>query len=544
MAGASDTQTSINVIVWEWQNDLRLWEPYEPSVCGHIEHASRNTSAVSFSLANLLPDEFSSHHIDFSGPNRDQGVQLNRRTMKRREIRRRIVSSSEPGGVAEGVFWKWWAGRELGENPRLEWKFYPTVISQAVERVKRGYDQGVMASSFNFQQRFPDFPYTVDVAKCEQKNNSSGFVRKIKREIVVFPRAKPAAFPNSARSSLANDAGTGVRAAIPSTSVMSSGVTRISMRTESSVTAPTLAQSTLSVGSWQAELANATTRTRTTRSSEASGVSTLSRIRSAHLAAAETLSTTKPDVICSRDSSLRSTISAVSPRTAQATRSMTDSASTTVDSINQKVAVVPKASGVSTLSRIKSAAAETLSTTKPDVICSRNSSLRSTISAQATRSMTHSVPSTTIDSVKQKVAVVPKAKAAITPKDAVASKPVVVPKAAAMSKAAAFYHAAAIPEAVSVPRAVVVPKAVNSIATGISPSAAVAVVKKTSSLDRGSGISNAALRGETSHERLMTIDEYRKKQTVEAAVAFEVGYNFRYGAGGLSFVCRPCLCRL
>ena len=189
MAVSCGSNQTYKVVVWEWLNDLILWEPYEPAVVDFIEKQYQLRS--SFSLTAQFPKTFPSHEIKFSSSSSKEadessrGFQRNLKTDTKRVIRRHLVSSADAGGIAEGVFWKW-----QGDNRQRPWNFYPTEVSQKIEVAKRDYDQRLANAMINLETTFP-FPYTVDVANFQQVKNSSGFVRVIKREITVhFPRVQ------------------------------------------------------------------------------------------------------------------------------------------------------------------------------------------------------------------------------------------------------------------------------------------------------------------------------------------------------------------
>ena len=51
-----------------------------------------------------------------------------------RPIRRTLINSTDPGGVADGIWWKW-------QGDVRPWEYYPTSISQAIEEFYQAITQ-------------------------------------------------------------------------------------------------------------------------------------------------------------------------------------------------------------------------------------------------------------------------------------------------------------------------------------------------------------------------------------------------------------------
>jgi len=212
----ADADAPFQVVIWEWKNDFDAWEPYEPVVVKAIE--DRREGHKSVSLTTLFPSLFPAHQIVFHAqtphaPQPTAGYQVNTKTAKQRPIRRKVVSSTDTGGVAKGIFWKW-----KGDNRHRPWNFYSLEISQRIEEHREKYLRGTVGPTINFEPLFPSFPYTVDLVRNEQKKNTTGYVRELKREITVhFPRvggsSNTSVFPGSSQCAVETN---GVRSSVPS----------------------------------------------------------------------------------------------------------------------------------------------------------------------------------------------------------------------------------------------------------------------------------------------------------------------------------------
>jgi len=210
----ADADAPFQVVIWEWKNDFDAWEPYEPVVVKAIE--DRREGHKSVSLTTLFPSLFPAHQIVFHAqtphaPQPTAGYQVNTKTAKQRPIRRKVVSSTDTGGVAKGIFWKW-----KGDNRHRLWNFYPVEISQRIEEHREKFYRFGVGAAINLEPLFPAFPYTVDVSRSEQKKNTTGFVRELKREITIhFPRVGGSSTAGIVpASSLSADGKDGVRSSV------------------------------------------------------------------------------------------------------------------------------------------------------------------------------------------------------------------------------------------------------------------------------------------------------------------------------------------
>ena len=57
-----------SVILWEWSNDIHMWEPYEPRVTDFIETKFQANPSATFSLGPMSPN-LSLYEIVFSSAN-------------------------------------------------------------------------------------------------------------------------------------------------------------------------------------------------------------------------------------------------------------------------------------------------------------------------------------------------------------------------------------------------------------------------------------------------------------------------------------------
>ena len=95
-----------------------------------------------------------------------------------RSIRRTIVNSTDPGGVADGVWWRW----QADVRP---WEYYPTSISQAIEERYQALNRhsgGGAVPKLDLQVYSQKCPYLVDVVAQTQINKNTGFIRAISRD--------------------------------------------------------------------------------------------------------------------------------------------------------------------------------------------------------------------------------------------------------------------------------------------------------------------------------------------------------------------------
>jgi len=123
MAAASDSAEPHSIILWEFMNNINMWEPYEPKIVEYLESNSLANSSTPLSLG-FAASHLKDFVVIFSSAS--SGVQLNVHTGVPRQVRRRLIFSMD-GGVARGVLWQW------QENARC-WRFYPTEISQLIEK--------------------------------------------------------------------------------------------------------------------------------------------------------------------------------------------------------------------------------------------------------------------------------------------------------------------------------------------------------------------------------------------------------------------------
>lgn len=175
-----------SVVVWEFLNDLNLWEVYEPAVADLLEMHSQTNPSSPLSLAPASP-LLASLQVTLSS-NAD-GVQRNIHSGTQRQIRRRLISSTDPGGVADGVFWQW--------RDDTRWRFYPTEVSQMMEaflvRIRQQQQQQPQqqqqtptpSSVIDTQSQFPRLPYLLDVVNCVQTRKDTRFQRQMRRRTDV-----------------------------------------------------------------------------------------------------------------------------------------------------------------------------------------------------------------------------------------------------------------------------------------------------------------------------------------------------------------------
>jgi len=187
-----------SVVVWEFMNDLNLWEVYEPAVVDLLETHSQTNASSPLSLAPASP-LLASLQVTFSS-NAD-GVQRNIHSGTQRQIRRRLISSADPGGVAEGVFWQW--------RDDARWRFYPTEVSQMMEAFNVGIRQQQQqpqqqqqqqqtptpSSVIDAQSQFPRLPYLLDVVNCVQTKKDTRFQRQMRRRTDVHFRRDAGSLP-------------------------------------------------------------------------------------------------------------------------------------------------------------------------------------------------------------------------------------------------------------------------------------------------------------------------------------------------------------
>ncbi|VDI70141.1 deltex [Mytilus galloprovincialis] len=157
------SQSSTNVIVWEWMNEFGRWRPYEPNVTQYIENAYQNNSnQVNLSAAD---SSLSSYAIDFVTT-----CQIRLGTGTARPIRRSTYPpSSLPG---KGIVWQWEG------DVRGQWHIYDMEVGCLIEDY---YSQTPRTNIFDLSKSALKLPYHIDFSKMIQIRIETGRVRKVRR---------------------------------------------------------------------------------------------------------------------------------------------------------------------------------------------------------------------------------------------------------------------------------------------------------------------------------------------------------------------------
>ncbi|CAC5381940.1 E3 ubiquitin-protein ligase DTX4 [Mytilus coruscus] len=157
------SQSSTNVIVWEWMNEFGRWRPYEPNVTQYIENAYQNNSnQVNLSAAD---SSLSSYAIDFVTT-----CQIRLGTGTARPIRRSTYPpSSLPG---KGIVWQWEG------DVRGQWHIYDMEVGCLIEDY---YSQTPRTNVFDLSKSALKLPYHIDFSKMIQIRIETGRVRKVRR---------------------------------------------------------------------------------------------------------------------------------------------------------------------------------------------------------------------------------------------------------------------------------------------------------------------------------------------------------------------------
>lgn len=181
--GQSAGPAHYSVVVWEWQNDLSLWEPYDPQIVDYVEMSYQTNPTTPAQLGVVSPS-LAAYVADFTS-----GLQRSMRTSHARGIRRRIIASNDPGGVGQGIVWQW--------QDDLHWRSYPLELSAMIE-VFRNSLQPNASSVIDAQTRFHTYPYLIDVLRCVQTKKNTNFKRQIRRVTTMHYRRWNAGMTQSA----------------------------------------------------------------------------------------------------------------------------------------------------------------------------------------------------------------------------------------------------------------------------------------------------------------------------------------------------------
>ncbi|KAM6969879.1 putative E3 ubiquitin-protein ligase DTX2 isoform 2-T2 [Aplochiton taeniatus] len=161
-------QSQPMIAVWEWQDDLGYWRPYNGQVSGYIEQCfssprgnrgggpGSTTICLGQSDPTLTP-----YLIDIPSLK-----QFRQDTGKTRPVRRTLFAQSS--GLASGVFWEW-------ANDEGGWTPYETRTSILLEHsyLARQATADLVPHGHN---------YIVDLTALVQVNKSTGFRRQVRRQ--------------------------------------------------------------------------------------------------------------------------------------------------------------------------------------------------------------------------------------------------------------------------------------------------------------------------------------------------------------------------
>ncbi|XP_071029308.1 probable E3 ubiquitin-protein ligase DTX2 isoform X2 [Oncorhynchus clarkii lewisi] len=161
-------QSQPMVVVWEWQDDLGVWLPYNGQVSGYIEqcfssprgHRSGGPGSTSIWLGQSDPS-LSPYLIDIPSLK-----QFRQDTGKTRSVRRQLFAQSS--GLGSGVYWEW-------VNDEGGWTPYETRTSILLEHSyqARQATADIVSHGYN---------YIVDLTALAQVNKATGYRRQVRRQ--------------------------------------------------------------------------------------------------------------------------------------------------------------------------------------------------------------------------------------------------------------------------------------------------------------------------------------------------------------------------
>lgn len=187
-AGPPSTLQDPGVAVWEWQDELGRWRPYQSSVCSYIEQSFQalmlkgRRSSGTWPVHGSIPlgqadSTLAPYVIDLSSL-----TQFRQDTGTMRAVRRHIFQLDSAAG--QGVVWEW-------QNDEGGWFPYEMNICVYLEQAFAFSCPQVDLASFGYN-------YGIDFVSLTQQNKTTSYQRRIRRQVdSPYPVATVAGPPHT-----------------------------------------------------------------------------------------------------------------------------------------------------------------------------------------------------------------------------------------------------------------------------------------------------------------------------------------------------------